>query len=172
MLVVSDATLWTGHANAALQEDGQFPYDTADFGSFGMLAKAYLDLPAHTGSAVRDYRRTLDLSNGLVSASYRLDGVTYRREVFASHPDDVLVVRLSQSGGSSCTGSVNLLGTRGETVEAEAGALSFTATLPNGLRYATVVRAVGSGGTVSASRTELRFTTCTEVVLIISGGTN
>ncbi|MFC9062091.1 glycoside hydrolase N-terminal domain-containing protein, partial [Streptomyces sp. NPDC057074] len=92
VLVLADATLWTGHANAALQSDGQFPYGTEDFGTFGMLAKAYVDIPAHTTAAVGGYRRTLDMSNGLVTATYEFGGVTYRREVFSSHPDDDVVV--------------------------------------------------------------------------------
>ncbi|MET7528418.1 glycosyl hydrolase family 95 catalytic domain-containing protein [Streptomyces goshikiensis] len=174
VLVLADATLWTGHANAALQSDGQFPYGTDDFGAFGMLAKAYLEVPAHTGSAISGYRRSLDLSNGLVTVSYRLGGVTYRREVFSSHPDDVIVVRLSQSGGGSCTGSLTLAGTRDETVTADAGAAEawFAAALPNTLRYAALVKAVGTGGSVSAAGAKVTFEGCTEVVLVLSGGTN
>ncbi|MCX5145032.1 MULTISPECIES: glycoside hydrolase N-terminal domain-containing protein [unclassified Streptomyces] len=173
-LILTDATLWTGHANAALQSDGQFPYGTGDFGTFGMLARAVLEIPAHAPGAVSGYRRTLDMSNGLVTVSYRAAGVTYRREVFASHPDDVIVVRLSQSGGGSYTGSMTLSGTRGETVSANAGAAeaSFSAALPNALKYATAVKAAGTGGTVSASGTKVTFSGCTEVLLILSGGTN
>ncbi|MDY0812648.1 glycosyl hydrolase family 95 catalytic domain-containing protein [Kitasatospora purpeofusca] len=173
-LYLSDATLWTGHANATLGSDGQFPYGAEDFGTFGLLAKAYLDIPAHTARAVNGYRRTLDLSNGVVTASYRFGGVTYRREVYASHPDDVIVVRLTQSGGGTYTGSVTLTGTRGETVSADdaTASVSFGAALANTLRYAAVVKAVGTGGPVSASGAKVSFTGCTEVLLIISGGTN
>lgn len=174
VLILSDATLWTGHSNAALQSDGQFPYEASTFGTFGMLAKAYLDIPAHTGSAISGYRRGLDMSNGLVTAEYRAGGVTYRREVFSSHPDDVIVVRLTQSGGGTCTGSITLAGTRGETVTTNAGAAeaSFEATLPNTLEYATVLKAAGRGGTVSATGSKVTFSDCTEVVLVLSGGTN
>ncbi|MEU3478392.1 glycosyl hydrolase family 95 catalytic domain-containing protein [Streptomyces sp. NPDC033754] len=174
VLVLADATLWTGHANAALQSDGQFPYDTANFGTFGMLAKAYVDIPAHALAAVSGYRRTLDMSNGLVTATYQAGGVTYRREVFSSHPDDVVIVRLTQSGGGSYTGSMTLAGTRGETVSANAGAaeVSFASSLANSLKYATVVKAVGKGGSVTATGTKVTFTGCTEVVLVVSGGTN
>ncbi len=174
VLVLADATLWTGHANAALQSDGQFPYGTEDFGTFGMLAKACVDIPAHTTTAVAGYRRTLDMSNGLVTATYELNGVTYRREVFSSHPDDVVVVRLSQSGGGSYTGSLTLAGTRDEKVTADAGAAeaSFTATFSNSLRYATLVKAAGEGGTVSATGAKVTFSECAEVVLVVSGGTN
>ncbi|MEU6456319.1 glycoside hydrolase family 95 protein [Streptomyces sp. NPDC047065] len=174
VLVLADGTLWTGHANAALQSDGQFPYGTEDFGTLGMLAKVCVDVPAHTTSAVGGYRRTLDMSNGLVTATYGFGGVTYRREVFSSHPDDVVVVRLSQSGGGSYTGSLTLAGTRDEKVTADAGTAeaSFAATFTNSLRYATVVKAAGEGGTVSATGTKVTFSDCAEVVLVVSGGTN
>ncbi|MEV0916926.1 glycoside hydrolase N-terminal domain-containing protein [Streptomyces sp. NPDC049967] len=173
-MVLADATLWTGHANAVLQSDGQFPYGTGDFGTFGTLAKAVLEIPAHGLATVGEYRRTLDMSNGLVTVSYRTGGVTYRREVFSSHPDDAVVIRLTQSGGGSYTGSLTLSGTRGETVAANAGAaeVSFSAALPNTLKYATVVKGAGTGGTVSASGAKVTFSGCSEVVLVVSGGTN
>ncbi|WP_371500496.1 glycoside hydrolase N-terminal domain-containing protein [Kitasatospora sp. NBC_00374] len=173
-LYLTDATLWTGHANASLGSDGQFPYGTTDFGTFGLLAKAYLDIPTHTTDAISGYRRTLDLSNGLVTASYQQGGVTYRREVFSSHPDDVIVVRLTQSGGGSYTGSMTLAGTRGESVTADGAtaSVSFGTALPNSLKYSAVVKVVGTGGSVSASGAQVRFTGCTEVLLIVSGGTN
>ena len=51
-----------------------------------------------------DYRRELDLANAVCRVRYRSGGVTYRREVFASHPDGVLVVRLTadRPGRISC----------------------------------------------------------------------
>lgn len=41
------------------------------------------------------YRRWLDLETALSTTEFVADGVTYRREVFASYPDRVLVVRLT-----------------------------------------------------------------------------
>ena len=42
-----------------------------------------------------DYRRELDLHTAIASVRYRCDGVAFRREIFASAPDNVLVVRLT-----------------------------------------------------------------------------
>lgn len=42
-----------------------------------------------------DYRRELDLDSALASVSYQVGGVSYRRELFASYPDNVIVMRLS-----------------------------------------------------------------------------
>ena len=96
-----------------------------------LLAKAHVNVPAHGTSAVSGYRRSLDLSNGYVSATYQYGGVTYTRETYASHPDDVVVVRLKQSGGGSYTGSVALSGTHGETTRADSGTMvaSFAGSL-------------------------------------------
>lgn len=60
-----------------------------------------------------NYRRELDLNNAVQTASYDIDGVTYKREVFASQPDQVIVMRLSASEG---------------------GKISFTATLDGALK--------------------------------------
>ncbi len=48
----------------------------------------------HEGT-ISDYRRELDLDAAIARVTYRVDGVRYTREVFASHPDRVIVVRLT-----------------------------------------------------------------------------
>ncbi|MEU0792518.1 glycoside hydrolase N-terminal domain-containing protein [Amycolatopsis sp. NPDC005961] len=151
-LYLADASLWTGGANDVLEDDGQFPYEREKFGTLGLLAKVRISVPAHTG--VTGYRRTLDLSNGVVVITYRHEGVRYRREYFVSHPDDVVVVRLS---GGPVTGSVSLEPTRGEPMS---GPAAFTGTFANGLKYACTA----AGG--------VTFTGSREVVIVLSGGTN
>src|SRR5438105_428467 len=47
-LYLADASLWTGGPNDVLQDDGQFPYDTGNFGTLGLLAKLRIAVPAHT----------------------------------------------------------------------------------------------------------------------------
>jgi alpha-L-fucosidase 2 len=159
LLLITDASQWTGHQNTTLEGDGQFPYGRDDFGTFTLLAKLGVQIPAHTG--VTGYRRSLDLANGLVTTSYVVKGVTYRREVYASHPDGVIVIRLTQSGGGSYTGKVTLQGTHDETVS---GA-SFSAAFPNGLKYAAAVKAVG---TVDG----LTFAGAAELTIVVAAGTN
>jgi len=169
-LYITDASMWTGNGNTTLGGDGQFPYETPNFGSFTMLAKAYVKVPAHT--SVTNYRRQLDLSNGYVSASYTYSGVTYSREVYASYPDDVIIMRLTQGAGGTYTGSVALNGTHSETTTAATKTASFDGTLGNGLKYGAVVTAKAATGTVSVSGAEVTFTNATDVVIVISGGTN
>lgn len=57
------------------------------------LGDLHLDFAG--GGPVEAYRRSLDLATGLGVVSFRRDGVTFRREVFASAPDQVIVIRLT-----------------------------------------------------------------------------
>jgi alpha-L-fucosidase 2 len=52
---------------------------------------------------VTDYRRDLDLMTGVASVSYKLAGVRYRRDVFASAPDRVLILHLTADKPGSLT---------------------------------------------------------------------
>ena len=56
------------------------------------LGNLYIDFPHDSAS---DYIRTLDFTKGIATVSYKADGVSYKREVFASNPDDVIAIKLS-----------------------------------------------------------------------------
>lgn len=59
------------------------------------LCDLLLSFPTHTD--VKNYRRELDIENGIVRVRYEVDNVLYTREVFSSFPDQVMVVRVSSS---------------------------------------------------------------------------
>src|SRR5690606_6228169 len=60
---------------------------------FQPIGDLSLEFPGHEGYSA--YHRELDLKQAVFTARYEVGGVTYTREVFASQPDQVLVVRLS-----------------------------------------------------------------------------
>ena len=41
-----------------------------------------------------DYVRGLDIKNGVAFTEFSIDGVSYKREVFASFPDDIIVIHI------------------------------------------------------------------------------
>jgi alpha-L-fucosidase 2 len=43
---------------------------------------------------ISDYERELDLEQAVVRVSYTAEGIKYHREIFASYPDQVIVIRL------------------------------------------------------------------------------
>lgn len=62
--------------------------------NYQTLGSVMLDFPGARGP-VTGYRRSLDLETAIATTVYRRDGVTYTREVFASAPDQAVVVRLT-----------------------------------------------------------------------------
>ncbi|HWL86441.1 MAG TPA: glycoside hydrolase N-terminal domain-containing protein, partial [Polyangiaceae bacterium] len=140
---LSDGSLWIGDANDALGDDGQYSYEGTHFGSFQKLAHVRIAMPGHTLSAITEFRRGLDLSNGIVTMTYTRKQTQYRREAYASHPDDVVIMRLVATGPDRLTGSVTVQGTRGETTAGYPATLTvgIDSMLGNGLKYAAVVTA-------------------------------
>jgi alpha-L-fucosidase 2 len=61
---------------------------------------------------VTDYKRWLDLSTGITSVQYTVNGVTYLREVFSSSPDQTIAVRLTASKPASISFTAELRGER------------------------------------------------------------
>lgn len=53
------------------------------------------------GTDVTDYKRELLLSDALARMSYRCGDTLYEREMFASHPDDLIVIRLKSNRKNS-----------------------------------------------------------------------
>jgi alpha-L-fucosidase 2 len=61
---------------------------------------------------VSGYKRWLDLNKGITSVEYRVDDITYRREVISSAPDQVILVRLTASKPASLSFKAQLRGVR------------------------------------------------------------
>ncbi len=72
--------------------------------SYQPLGYLYLDFD-HT-AGIKNYKRVLDLEKSMQTTTYEVDGVTYSREIFASYPDKVIVVKLKTN--SSAPFSVKL----------------------------------------------------------------
>jgi len=49
------------------------------------------------GGLMKNYHRALHLDEGISRVEYQIGNVTYKRELFASHPDQVIVLRLEAS---------------------------------------------------------------------------
>lgn len=75
---------------------------------------ANLQLTFKNTGEVTGYRRWLDLKTGVTSLQYVSGGVTYKREVFSSVPDQVIVVRITASKPGSISFQANLHGVRNQ----------------------------------------------------------
>jgi alpha-L-fucosidase 2 len=123
-------------------------------------------------STAAEYRRCLDLATATYTHTYKSGDVTYRREMFASHPDEVIVLRFSADKPGACTGTVALRDSHKETTRADANRLQFAGALSNGLKYETQVLVLNAGGTVAARDGAIEFTKCDSVTLLVAAGTD
>lgn len=76
---------------------------------------ANLHLFFNNQDTVTNYKRWLDLENGIAGVSYTANGIIYKREVFASAPDQVIVVRITANKPGSISFTANLRGERNQT---------------------------------------------------------
>jgi alpha-L-fucosidase 2 len=90
-------------ANSVARPAGRFTGPAAARDTYQTLGDLLLEM--HHQGAPEDYRRELNLDTGIARVEYRVGGARFTREVFASHPDQAIVVRLEcdQPGGLSFT---------------------------------------------------------------------
>ncbi len=69
--------------------------------SYQVLGDMTLVFPGHHEEHVTGYRRTLALDDGIAGVEYYRGGVCFRREIFASAPDDLVVIRLQGAAPKS-----------------------------------------------------------------------
>ncbi len=74
----------------ATKEFMSVPLRQMAYQAFGDL---YLDFPDHAHFS--DYKRELNLTDGIVRVSYRSNGTRYAREVFASYPGKAIFIKLT-----------------------------------------------------------------------------
>lgn len=127
-------------------------YKTIALSNFG---ETYIEFP-HTENAVSNYERKLDIRNATATVSYTFEGVNYKRELFTSYPDKVMVVKISANVPGKVTFTLQpkhiFLGSnRQGTVMAENDRLTMSGVLePYKLLFEAQYRVKNVGGTMSS----------------------
>ena len=161
-VALNEDSLWTGGDNPS--------GDYGQMGGYQLLGDLNLSLPGHV-DFVR-YQRDLDIGNALAHVSYQSGGVTFRREYFASHPDEVLVERLTADKPGSYTGSLDFTDAHGAQSLASGHEIVVPGKLSNGMAYETQVRLLADGGTVTTDGTRLTFSGCNSLTVFVATGTS
>ena len=160
-IVLNEDSLWTGDENPSVNDN--------TMGAYQCLGNLFINLPGHENLA--NYRRDLDIGDALAHVSYESGGVNYRREYFCSHPDGVLVMRLTADRPGSYTGSIELSDAHGAQTVAGKNHLAFAGALNNGLKYETQLIGSRMAGRCTNGAT-LEFKNCNGLTLIIAAGTD
>ena len=139
--------------------------------------------------SVTNYKRWLDLEEGVSSVSYNSKGIDYRRDVFASAPDEVIVIRLTASKSGSISFKTNLRGVRNQAHSNYAtdyfqmdtygkdgliltGKSADYMGVEGKLRYEARVKAYPEGGTMKTEGVDLIIDNADAVTLVFTAATN
>ncbi|OWA37619.1 alpha-L-fucosidase [Saccharibacillus sp. O16] len=141
------------------------------------LGDLLLSFGGHEDSRIEEYRRELDLDEGISRVTYRLEGRRYTRELFASHPDQALVMRISseQAGGISLKArfdrgawryveKTGKWGSSGITMRGYGGG-------EGGISFAAVLKAIPEGGSCRTIGEYVWIEGADAVTLLLAAGT-
>jgi alpha-L-fucosidase 2 len=159
----NDITLWTGGDNPS----GKFTYE--EFGAYQNFGD--LRIEQATEGAITDYSRSLDLTTGVHTTRWKQGDVTYTREVFATKPDDVIVVRISSDASAAIEIRAGLVDAHGEATESHEGGVGFSGQLANGMRYAASLSGHAEGGTMTIEGRVIRGSG-SSITLILAAATD
>src|SRR5215831_451211 len=134
---------------------------------------------------VSDYRRELDLEEGIARLSYRIGSARFSRQVFSSAVDQLLVIQLTCNQPGQLSFSATLTREQDSVTHAQAPdrvAMTGTAIAWDkerhseerkvGVKFVALLRAIPRGGRIEVEGNSLRIENADEVTLVLSAATN
>lgn len=145
------------------------------FGCFQTLGDLWIDFD--NKNEYLNYRRELDLKEAVVRVSYKQGDVVYRREIFISQPDQVMVIRLTADRPDALSFTCRLNRPEKYQTYTEKEELVMCGVLDNGLggkglQYMTRLKAITSDGEVSYTDSTLRVKNTDQVLLLLTASTD
>ena len=122
---------------------------------------------------VTDYRRSLSLDEAVSSVSFNSGGVNYKREYFATNPDNVLVLRLTADKQKSITMNMGLDLMRQADLSVENNQLVFTGKVdfplhgPGGVCFEGRIAVLADNGEVKMEQSGVGIKEADAVTLIV-----
>jgi alpha-L-fucosidase 2 len=173
------------HMAEALQGQPRFQ------SSYQTVGELQINFPGH--DTVSDYRRELNLDDAMVSITYKVGGVTFKREMFSSPADQVIAVYLSADQPGQITLDTTMTSPQQHRVEITSQQ-HILKTIPqrdlvmsghngdmrkNGivggkgvLTFQAQMRVSAQGGTVSDQGDKISVTGADSVLLLIAAATS
>lgn len=150
----------------------------APYGCFQMLGNLEINYSYPDTGDVTGYFRSLSLNDAVAKTIFQKKGVNYTREYFASHADDVLVVRIAADKKKSVSFEVNLSRPERAEIAVEENMIIMKGRLndghngQNGVKYLTKLQIANSGGQLISTDSSLKITDADEAVILISTSTD
>ncbi len=151
--------------------------NTSHGSTYQTIGKLRLDFKGN--DSIDEYYRELDLERAIVSNHYISNGIKYRTEVFASNPDQVIVVQISADKKQSLNFSLTMdrpsnydITTNENDELIMSGISSDFEGVKGKVRFQSIVKVVNSGGEISRSDSTLNIAGADVSTIYISMATN
>ena len=161
-----------------------YPVEQQKYQSLGALVLKFA-----ASGPVRDYRNELDLDTAVTTTTYEQGGVRFRREVFVTPVDQVIVVRLTADTSGKVSIEAQLRGDRNQAHSNYAtdcfqmdgfgadglvvrGKSADYLGVTGALRYESRLRALPRGGEMTVVGNRLIINGADEALLLVAAATN
>ncbi|HZT36315.1 MAG TPA: glycoside hydrolase family 95 protein [Bryobacteraceae bacterium] len=153
----------------AMREFMSVPLRQKAYQAFGDLFLDFPDLDAPSS-----YRRRLELDRAVASVEFVSSGVRYRREVFASYPARVIVVRLTADRPASISFRASLQCAHPDcAAQARAGEIAMNGRVrDSAIRFEARLRVIAEGGRIDAQGAQLAVAGANAATLLLAGATS
>ena len=125
-----------------------------------------------------DYRRELDIERAVSTVSYRVNNITYNRELFASLTDNIIIMRITADKLGAVTFTANYRSPLTASTRRSGRALVLSGMgqdhegVKGVVKMETHTQVVADGGKTVVSDSAIRVVGANSVVLYISAATN
>ncbi|MDB5015021.1 MAG: hypothetical protein JWQ25_3223, partial [Daejeonella sp.] len=136
-----------------------------------------LNFPGH--QKFSNYYRELDLKNSTTKTTYSVNGINYTRTVFASIPDQAIIIRLTANKPHSLSFTASmfspqksLVAIKGTDVLQLSGVSGDKDGVPGKVRFQSLVKIKADDGKISSSGGEINVSEASTVTIYISIASN
>ncbi len=176
-------------AEAEAMKLNSTPVNVQHYQPMGILNLSFMN---HQENLVHNYKRKLSMDSALVTITYTINGVNFKREVFASYPDQVLVMRITADKPNSISLKTSLSSLQpsaetklikndlvmlGTNTQLNTGSYK-SAPVPAALKWMARLKPVVDGGTITYSKEQgktgdiITIEKANTVTFLLAGATN
>lgn len=201
-LQLNEATFWSGGPSRNDNPDGPKVLDSIRYYLFNgnykraqILADKGLTAKSLHGSAyqnigdftldfsnindVKNYYRELDIEKAITNTTFTSNGINFKREVFASIPDNVIVIKLSSDKKNALSFSAqfnselkkNIVAIDSKTLQMD-GLSSTLDGIQGQVKFNALAKFINKGGKTEVSENGISVSNADEVTILISIATN
>ena len=154
--------------NLAMGKFMSVPLHQKAYQPFGDL---YINFPGHENFT--DYKRELDIEEAITKVSYKVDTIKYKRKVFASFPDQVIVVHLTANVSKALNFELFLDAIHEQkSIDTKKSSQTLEVQVKDGALKGVATVKVKTNGEIKTIDGKLQVTNASKATIYLSAATN